>query len=264
MGKSKYTPKLQKEITDQYVSGIPMLDIVNKHKMSKRTFYRIIRDNGVEPYKYSPEPAFLINPKIKKYTPITNTHKHYKADYPASERQIKLFNKLTNSNITETDLTFYEISDIIQEINKKNGYNIGDGWKTRLPTSTYLKNRSQEIIDIVLELTKHATLIEHENGNRYFTVGEMPAISVLHYDSYNFRAIRFIREFEKFYWKYIMWINYRFEWRYRLILNRMGIPLTQILSKEISIQTHIYDIFMEYLNEQGVKNVSFTTILEKT
>jgi len=262
MRKSKYTPKLQKEITDQYVSGIPMSDIVNKHKMSKRTFYRIIRDNGVEPYKISPEPTFLIKPNIKKFIPITNNHKHYEVQYPASERQIKLFNKLTGSNIIETDLTFYEISDIIQKINKEIGYNIGDGWKTRLPISTYLKNRNQEIIDMVLELTKHATLIEHDNGVRYFTVGEMPAISVLHYDNYNFRAIRFIKEFERSYWKYIMWINYRFEWRFRLILTRMGIPLTQILSKEITIQTHIYKMFMEYLKEQGVKNVSFTTILE--
>lgn len=262
MGKIKYTPELQKEITDEYVAGIPMLDIVNKHKMSKRTFYRIIRDNGVEPYKMKPEVNFLIHPNIKKYTPVLKTQKDYPIDYPASERQIKLFNRLTGSNIVDTELKFYEISDIIRIINEERGYYIGDGWKTRLPILTYFKNRSQEIIDIVFELTKHATIIEHDNGVRYATVGEMPAVSVLNYEYYNYRAIRFIREFERSYWKYIVWLNYRFEWRYRKILIEMGIPLTQILAKDKTIQSAIYQMFMDYLDDMGTQGVSFMTFIE--
>lgn len=262
MGTRKYTDKIKKEITQEYLDGIPMLDIVNKHKMSRKTFYQIIRENNVEPYKLKPEPTFLIHPRIKKYAPVINNHKEYSIDSKASKRQIFLFNKLTGANIEDTDLSFYEMSDLIKKINDERGYNIGDGWKTRLPVLTYLKNRSQEIIDIVIELTKHASIIEHDNGIRYITVGETPAVSVLNYEPYNYRAMRFINEFERSYWKFIMWLNYRFEWRYRNILIQMGIPLTYILTKDRSIQNKIYSIFMEYMQEQGVNNVSFITFLE--
>lgn len=261
--KINFSEEIQKGIVKQYSDGVLMNDLIKVYKMSKATFYRMIRRHGVEPFHKSFIPDIFKPPRIKPFAKIIKQQKDYPINTPVSARQFRLFNILTKSNLEETTLTFYEISDIIHQINIERNYNIGDKWKTRLSVVNYLRNYSEEIIDRVMYLIKHATIYEHGDGIKYVSVGEIGSISAFEYGNVEMKKIGYLLEFERNYWKYLLWINFRFNWKFRNDLNMMGVPLLLILSKEKSIQKMIYDLIVKYIYEmRRHKKITAITINE--
>ena len=253
----KYSEKTQKEIIQKYLEGTKTKDILSEYKMSTRTLYRIVKRVNKKPTKKTPKPNPIFKlPKTKKIKIKKHQHKNYPPDTPASNRQLYAFHTITKLDIREhCEINFHQMSKLLETLNIEKGYVRGN-YKQRLSLFNFMKNNTQRVIDEIIEVTKHANIVKDQHNNKYVVFGEdvnniMFKIKQNN-EGYATRLKIVVEEFYKHYWMFVMFVYAKFDNHFKQNLLNFGTPLLTIITQNRNVQELIYNIVIEYTDEQAI------------